>query len=329
MRRSSVLLAVLLVLPACSAEGGTGTTTAGPSATTTTGATVTTIDLATTMASGFPVTVEVYNGSVTIETRPEEIVSLSSTATEMLFAIGAAAQIVAVDDQSNYPAEAPITDLSGFTPNIEAILAYQPDLVVIGYEPGELVDTLSAAGVPVLFYNAALTVDDTYRQIEALGRATGHVQEAGAVNESIQTDLENVVAGAPEVPEGTTYYHEVDNTYYTATSSTFIGTLYSLFGLENIADPADADGAAFGYPQLSAEFIVAADPDLIFLADSFYGETPETVAARPGWEVLTAVQEGHVIPLDSDIVSRWGPRIVEFAQAVSDALSGFGDPASG
>jgi iron complex transport system substrate-binding protein len=324
-----VLLAVLLVLPACSAEGGTGTTTAGPSATTTTGATVTTIDLATTMASGFPVTVEADNGSVTIETRPEEIVSLSSTATEMLFAIGAADQIVAVDDQSNYPAEAPITDLSGFTPNIEAILAYQPDLVVIGYEPGELVDTLSAAGVPVLFYNAALTVDDTYRQIEALGRATGHVQEAGAVNESIQTDLENVVAGAPEVPEGTTYYHEVDNTYYTATSSTFIGTLYSLFGLENIADPADADGAAFGYPQLSAEFIVAADPDLIFLADSFYGETPETVAARPGWEVLTAVQEGHVIPLDSDIVSRWGPRIVEFAQAVSDALSGLGDPASG
>ena len=329
MRRSSVLLAVLLVLPACSAEGGTGTTTAGPSAATTTGATVTTIDLATTMASGFPVTVEADNGSVTIETRPEEIVSLSSTATEMLFAIGAADQIVAVDDQSNYPAEAPITDLSGFTPNIEAILAYQPDLVVIGYEPGELVDTLSAAGVPVLFYNAALTVDDTYRQIEALGRATGHVQEAGAVNESIQTDLENVVAGAPEVPEGTTYYHEVDNTYYTATSSTFIGTLYSLFGLENIADPADADGAAFGYPQLSAEFIVAADPDLIFLADSFYGETPETVAARPGWEVLTAVQEGHVIPLDSDIVSRWGPRIVEFAQAVSDALSGLGDPASG
>jgi iron complex transport system substrate-binding protein len=281
------------------------------------------------MASGFPVTVEADNGSVTIETRPEEIVSLSSTATEMLFAIGAADQIVAVDDQSNYPAEAPITDLSGFTPNIEAILAYQPDLVVIGYEPGELVDTLSAAGVPVLFYNAALTVDETYRQIEALGRATGHVQEAGAVNESIQTDLENVVAGAPEVPEGTTYYHEVDNTYYTATSSTFIGTLYSLFGLENIADPADADGAAFGYPQLSAEFIVAADPDLIFLADSFYGETPETVAARPGWEVLTAVQEGHVIPLDSDIVSRWGPRIVEFAQAVSDALSGLGDPASG
>jgi iron complex transport system substrate-binding protein len=324
-----VLLAVLLVLPACSAEGGTDTTTAGPSATTTTGATVTTIDVATTMASGFPVTVEADNGSVTIETRPEEIVSLSSTATEMLFAIGAADQIVAVDDQSNYPAEAPITDLSGFTPNIEAILAYQPDLVVIGYEPGELVDTLSAAGVPVLFYNAALTVDDTYRQIEALGRATGHVQEAGAVNESIQTDLENVVAGAPEVPEGTTYYHEVDNTYYTATSSTFIGTLYSLFGLENIADPADADGAAFGYPQLSAEFIVAADPDLIFLADSFYGETPETVAARPGWEVLTAVQEGHVIPLDSDIVSRWGPRIVEFAQAVSDALSGLGDPASG
>jgi iron complex transport system substrate-binding protein len=222
-----------------------------------------------------------------------------------------------------------MTDLSGFTPNVEAILAHEPDLVVIGYEPGELVSALTAAGVPVLFYNAALTIDDTYRQIEALGGATGHLEEAVAVNESIETDLEKTVAEAPDIPEGTSYYHEVDNTFYTATSSTFIGTLYSLFGLENIADPADADGAAFGYPQLSAEFIVSSDPDLIFLANSFYGETPETVAARPGWEVLTAVQEGHVIPLDSDVVSRWGPRIVEFAGSVSQALAGLGEPASG
>jgi iron complex transport system substrate-binding protein len=274
-----------------------------------------------TTTPAFPVTVEADNGPVTIEDIPEAIVSLSSTGTEMLFAIGAGDQVVAVDDQSNYPEDAPITDLSGLTPNVEAILSYEPDLVVISYDPGELVTSLEAAGVPVLFYNAALTLDDTYRQIEALGTATGHVEDAIVVNESIQTDLDGIVADSPEVAEGTSYYHEIDNTFYTATSTSFIGQIYAMFGMDNIADPADADGAAFGYPQLSAEFIVSADPDLIFLADSFYGESPETVAARPGWDVLAAVQEGNVVPLDSDVVSRWGPRVVDFAQDVSDALT--------
>jgi iron complex transport system substrate-binding protein len=125
------------------------------------------------------------------------------------------------------------------------------------------------------------------------------------------------------VPDGTTYYHELDNTFYTATSSTFFGQIYGMFGLENIADSADDDGSAFGYPQLSSEYIVSADPDLIFLADVLYGESAETVAARPGWDVLTAVRQGNVVELDSDIASRWGPRIVDFAQLVADAVEEF------
>lgn len=321
MKRSALLLALLLVLAACGADtGGDAPTTVGEPATTA-GPATTVASTTSTTTPAFPVTVEADNGPVTIEEIPEAIVSLSSTGTEMLFAIGAGDQVVAVDDQSNYPEDAPITDLSGLTPNVEAILSYEPDLVVISYDPGELVASLEAAGVPVLFYNAALTLDDTYRQIEALGTATGHVEDAIVVNESIQTDLDEIVADSPEVAEGTSYYHEIDNTFYTATSTSFIGQIYALFGMVNIADPADADGAAFGYPQLSAEFIVSADPDLIFLADSFYGESPETVAARPGWDVLTAVQEGNVVPLDSDVVSRWGPRVVDFAQDVSDALT--------
>jgi iron complex transport system substrate-binding protein len=96
-----------------------------------------------------------------------------------------------------------------------------------------------------------------------------------------------------------------------------------MFGLENIADPADEDGSAFGYPQLSSEYIVSADPDLIFLADVLYGESAETVAARPGWDVLTAVQEGNVVGLDSDIASRWGPRIVDFAESIADAVEAY------
>jgi iron complex transport system substrate-binding protein len=216
-----------------------------------------------------------------------------------------------------------MTDLSGFTPNIEAILAYEPDLVLIGYDPGDLVASLEAAGVPVIYYNAALTVEDTYRQIEAIGVATGHVEESIVVSESVETELAKIAADAPDVPEDTTYYHELDNTYYTATSSTFFGQIYGMFGIDNIADPADNDGSAFGYPQLSSEFIVSADPELIFLADVLYGESAESVAARPGWEVLSAVREGNVVELDSDIASRWGPRIVDFAQSVADALEAY------
>lgn len=329
MRRSSLLLALLLVIAACgtSEDGGAATTTTAAEDTTTTeaAATTTTGAPATTMTTlaeegGFPVTVMDDLGQVTIEERPESIVSLSTVATEMLFAVGAGQQVVAVDDQSNYPPEAPMTDLSGFTPNVEAILSYEPDLVFISYDPGELVASLDAAGVPVLSYGSAFTIDDTYRQIEAIGTATGNVDEAQILNEQIRTDLDEIVADAPEVPEGTDYYHEVENTFYTATSTTFIGQIYAMFGLENIADPADEDGSAFGFPQLSGEYIVEADPDLIFLGDVLYGESAETVAARPGWDVMTAVQEGAIVELDSDVVSRWGPRVVDFAQSVSDAL---------
>ncbi|HEU4319292.1 MAG TPA: ABC transporter substrate-binding protein [Acidimicrobiia bacterium] len=328
MKRSLLLLAVLLALVACSpvGDGGGATTTSGAdevTATETPDTTTTTETAPTTTfgeSDGFPVTVTDDLGEVTIDALPDAIVSLSSTATEMLFAIGGGDQVVAVDDRSNYPAEAPVTDLSAFTPNVEAILAYEPDLVVISYDPGDLIAALNAANVPVLTFGPAFTLDDTYRQIGGLGTATGHADDAVIVNERIQAELDEIMAAAPDPPQGTDYYHEVDNTLFSATSSTFIGQIYTMFGLVSIADEADADGSAFGFPQLSSEYIVEADPDLIFLANAFYGESAETVAARPGWEVLSAVQDGYVVELDSDVASRWGPRVVDFAQSVSDAL---------
>ena len=325
MRRSSMLLAALLTVAACGTGEGVATTTSTTQTSTTVPPTTTSTPATTTStgtSADFPLTIEADNGEVTIGEMPEAIVSLSSTGTEMLFAVGAGEQVVAVDDQSNHPAEAPLTDLSGFTPNVEAILSYEPDLVVIGYDPGELVASLEAADVPVINYSAAITIDDVYRQIEALGAVTGHAEEAVAVNESIANDLSKIADEAPDT-DGVTYYHELDNSLYTATSSTFYGQLYGLFGLENIADAADDDGSAFGYPQLSSEYVVSADPDLIFLADALYGESAETVAARPGWDVLTAVQSGNVVELDSDIASRWGPRIVDFAESVSDAIEAY------
>ena len=121
-------------------------------------------------------------------------------------------------------------------------------------------------------------------------------------------------------PEALTYYHELDPTFFTVTSATFIGQVYTLLGLDNIADPADADG--YGYPQLSAEYIVEQDPDLIFLADTkCCGQTPETVAARPGWSELTAVTTGAIVPLDDDVASRWGPRVVDFLRTVATKVA--------
>ena len=326
MRRSSFLLATLLLVAACgttdtgvdaTTTSTIGTTTTAPMATTSTlGATTTT-----TADANFPVTVEADNGPVTIDEAPDSIVSLSTVATEILFAIGAGDQVVAVDDQSNYPGEAPMTDLSGFTPNVEAILSYEPDLVFISYDPGDLVASLETAGVPVVSFGAAATLDDTFRQIESTGVSTGHAEQASDVTSSIEEDLREIADEAPEIPEGTTYFHEIDSNLYTLTSTTFFGQIYTMFGLANIADAADESGS--GYPQLSSEFVVAADPDLIFLADTLYGESPETVAERPGWGTLTAVDEGNIVELDSDIASRWGPRIVEFARSISAALADY------
>ena len=119
-----------------------------------------------------------------------------------------------------------------------------------------------------------------------------------------------------------TYFHELDDTLYTVTSATFVGAVYALLGLENIADAADADGASFGYPQLSAEFLLAADPDLVFLADTRCCATDaSTFAARPCFAALRAVRSCDVIELDDDVASRWGPRIVDFLEQAAAAVT--------
>jgi iron complex transport system substrate-binding protein len=251
---------------------------------------------------------------------PTKIVSLSPTATEMLFAIGAGKQVLAVDDQSDYPAEAlqKPHDLSGFEPNVEAIAALEPDLVVIGDDFTGLTPQLEALGLTVWSGPAAKSFDDAYAQIEQLGAVTGHVGEAAEVVLEMQTDIDAVVKAAPRPAQPLTYYHELDNTYYSVTENTFVGQVYSLFGLQSIADFQEVSSE---FPQLSAEAIISADPDFIFLADGSFGESPETVAARPGWEALKAVTNGNVVVVDDDLSSRWGPRIVDFVTAVSAVVT--------
>jgi iron complex transport system substrate-binding protein len=255
-------------------------------------------------------------------TEPLRIVSLSPTHTEMLFAIGAGDQVVAVDDQSNYPVEAlelP-NDLSGFEPNVEAIAAYEPDLVVIGGDFTGLGDQLAALGIESWDGPAAMTLDDTYTQIEQLGALTGRVGEAAELVGRMQAEIDEIIAAAPALPEPLTVYHELDPTLFSLDSTTFVGELYTMLGLRNVADRIESDSG--GYPQLNAEFLVSADPDVIVLADTkCCGQSAATVAARPGWDAIAAVQNGAIVELDDDIASRWGPRVVDLLRTISESVS--------
>jgi len=301
-RRALGLLAGLAFgLAACS-NGGTGSAT--PSATPT--------------AAAYPVTV----GTLTLAQQPTKIVSLGPTATEMLFAINAGPQVVAVDDQSNYPAGVPKTDLSAFKPSAEAIAAKNPDLVVLTNDSDKIVDQLTALKIPVFLAPAAKTIDDTYTELADLGKLTGHTDDAAKVVTDMKTQLDAVVKTVTARSKPLTYFYELSPDLYSATSKTFIGSIFTLFGLQNVADAADADGKAFGYPQLSSEALVKANPDLIFLADSkCCQQSADTVKARPGFAGITAVGKGQVVALDDDIASRWGPRVVELAKTIADAVN--------
>ena len=247
------------------------------------------------------------------------IVSLVPALTEMLFAIGAGKQVVAVDDQSNYPVAAPHTKLSGFQPNLEAIIGYKPDLVVVSNDPKELVSGLNKLNVVVLLLPAAASLDDSYSQIEVLGAATGHVADSAIVVSRMHADIAKLTAKVAKRATPLTFFHELDDTLYSVTSKTFIGQIYTLAGLRNIADAADKDSG--GYPQLTAEYVIAQNPDLIFLADTkCCKQSAATLAARPGWSDIDAVKKNKVIALDDDVASRWGPRVVDLARTIATSF---------
>lgn len=269
----------------------------------------------------FPVTV----ADVTLSAKPTHIVSMSPTATDVLFAIGAGSQVVAVDKNSDYfgdpkPATTPPADIDAYQPNAEAIAAKNPDLVVISNDTNKIKDQLTKLKIPVYVAPAASTLDDTYKQEADLGQLTGHVDGAATVISNEKKQIADLVAKAPARSKQLSYYYELDQTLYSVTSKTFIGSLFNMTHMTNIADPADAGGAAGGYPQLTAEAIVKANPDLIFLADtSCCKQSESTVAKRPGWSSISAVGNHHVIAVPDDVASQWGTRVPDLLQAIVNA----------
>lgn len=309
---AAAAVAAIAVAAALSGCGSSGSSTSAASATHSASA-----------AAAFPVRLTTANGAVTIFRRPARIVSLDPTSTEDLYAVGAGPQVVAVDQDSNYPAGVPKTSMSGLTPNIEAIAKYNPGLVVASQNSGGLVAGMTKLGVPVLIEPAVSSLNAAYAQIQQVGQATGHAAQAAQVTSGMKRQIAADVSKAGTAHKGVTYYWELSaSPFYSATSSTFIGQVVGLFGLKNIADAVSkpADG---GYPQLSQEYIVTAKPQIIFLADNQAadgGQSPAVVAKRPGWAGIPAVENHEVIGLNDDIASRWGPRLPQLVAEIAAAI---------
>ncbi len=279
--------------------------------------------------SSFPITVKLADGTFTFASRPDAIVSLSPTSTEMLYAIGAGQQVKAVDSYSDYPTNAPKTTLSGYDPNVEAIAKYNPDLVIVASDSANFNTQMAALKIPVLFDPAAANLSQAYAQYGPLGKVTGHVAQAKKEVATIKAKIAHIIATTPHTKKGTTYYYELEPDYYSVTSTTFVGKLFSLLGLTSIADSAKGLASSGGYPQLNASFILKANPTYIFLADTLCCKaTVTSVTARPGWSALSAVKDHRIVPLNDDIASRWGPRITILLQDVADGLEGKPVPAT-
>jgi iron complex transport system substrate-binding protein len=273
-------------------------------------------------ATKYPLVISSGGYTTTIAKKPTRIISLSPSATESLFEIGAGKQVLAVDSLSNFPKSAPITELSAFEPNVEAIAALKPDLVVLSVDAMKSMvvkEALEKLKIPVLMEKAPENIAQAYKGIEVLGAVTDHTSEAKKVTFKMAALIKSILNRAKRTVK-ITFFHELDNTLYSVTSDTFIGKVYKDFGLINIADKA-AGADSYGYPQLSAEYVLKTDPDIIFLADAEYGESPATVRARAGWSGITAVTKKNVFALPNDIPSRWGPRLVDFYRTVAASLA--------
>lgn len=265
-------------------------------------------------ASGFPAKVEVAGQPpVTITQQPKHILSLSPSATETLYAIGAGREVAAVGRDSTAPPQAPRTDLTADS-DAAAVTAHRPDLVIAPDSAGPLAEALRAQGVPVLLTPVPPDLDAAYGQVETLGHATGHSNQAHALADRMRSEITRIAASTPKPERPTSYYHEADPNGATTTSQSYLGGLYGMFGLTNIADRA-------GSPELSAQQITRDDPDLVFLADGACCQvTPNSAAARPGWNNIAAVRHHHVYPVNGEQSARWGPGLVDLTRSISDAV---------
>lgn len=276
-----------------------------------------------TTASSFPMFfMDGLGRKIDLEKAPHRIISLAPSNTEILFAIGAGSQVVGRDQLSDFPEEAKkVTDIgSTFDKlNTEQIVSLKPDLVLAAeINTPEQAKQLEDLGLTVYYLKNPLTLEGMYKNLEIVAQMTGHEQEAATLIESLKKRVAAVDAKIAPISSRPNVFYELDGTDpakpYTAGKGTFITQLIDRAGGHNIAANLD------GYPQMSLEQVVAADPAFIILGDARYGASPESIAQRPGWGNLTAVKNGKVVPFNDDLVSRPGPRLVDALEQLAKLL---------
>jgi iron complex transport system substrate-binding protein len=252
----------------------------------------------------------------------QRVVSLAPSNTEILFALGAGDKVVGRDEVSDYPAEAlslpTVGGWSGFS--AEAIVALKPDLALASeINTPELVAELEGLGLTVYYLSNPKTLEDLYVNIETVATLTG--RDATKLTDSLKARVTAVDEKIAPLSYRPSVFYEVDATDpskpYTAGPGTFIDLLIGRAGGQNVVSLA---GITDAYPQISLEQLVIAPPDFIVLGDSMWGTTPVSVAARPGWDTLTAVTESRIFPFDDNLVSRPGPRLVDGLEALAKLL---------
>ena len=324
----SLLLVLLAVLPSCAsappprsvpasatpsaAAAASVTVTAAP----TTAVTPTLVPTASPAAAptAFPVTVVDDTGrQVTIPRRPERIISLSPGHTETLYALGLGERIIATDTYSDYPSanKAKAILKTYPKPNIEQIVALHPDLVVVLVESDDVIQQLSAQGIPVLKFFPD-TFDGVLTDIDRLGMATGTRTRAEEITAAMRERARAIAARTQSAPRVRVLY-ELDASDptrpFVAGGRGYYSALVPMAGGENIFADINAPSG-----QVSAEQIIARDPQVILLADAhvpYNPQTPAMVRARPGWNQISAVRENRIYPVDGDLLTRPGPRLVD------------------
>jgi cobalamin transport system substrate-binding protein len=257
--------------------------------------------------SAFPLTLNDDLGTeVTLDAPPEAIVALAPSFVEVLYAIGAEETIVAADENTDYPPDAEsIPKISGLEPSVEAIASYEPDLVLYFYDPGGFQQALDNVSITSFYLATPTTVDGVYDQIATIGELTGHSEEATTVVEDMEAEIEATLSGV-DTSAGPSVFHELDPQLFTVGPGSFHDDVYQLLGASNIAESTGEP-----YPQMTQEAVIAENPEVIILADTDFGESADTVAARPGWDQISAVQNDRVYEYTSALLSHASPRLVD------------------
>jgi len=237
---------------------------------------------------------------------PQRIVSLLPALTETVCALGQCQRLVGVDRYSNYPAS--VRALAqvggGLDPNIEAIVALKPDLVLMATS-ARLGERLQALGIQTLALEPKSHAD-VQRVLAQVGHILG-VDTAANVWHGIDAELSLEARRLPAVAKDMRVYFEADSALYGASEASFIGETLARMGLKNIVP------ASLGlFPKLNPEYVVRAQPDLIMVGEY----SAANLAERPGWTRLRAIRQGRVCVFSeaqTDALVRPGPRMVEAA----------------